>query len=77
MRKDLKHCMNLEYFEYYNLSIFHQKDALFELIAPIVADKIYLKVEWYSRVVFKIAILNGLSKGCHCRVLCPIKTTPI
>ena len=53
MRKDLNHCMNLEYFEYYNVSIFHQKDALFEFIAPIVAEKSYVKVEWYSRHVLQ------------------------
>ena len=52
--------------EAYEMSNMLQKDALFEFLAPIVPEKIKVKVDRSSCNFRKIAILFGLSKECHC-----------
>ena len=52
--------------ESYEVSNLLQKGALFEFLAPIVAEKISFKVDWSSWHFSQIAILFGLNKECHC-----------
>ena len=43
-----------------------QKNALYEFLAPIVAEKLILKSTGLHDIFRKIAILVGLSKECLC-----------
>ena len=52
--------------ESYEVSNLLQKGALFEFLAPIVAEKISSKSTGLHAIFRKIAILFGLSKECHC-----------
>ena len=66
MTKDIHHFLIFLISESYEVSNLLQKGAVFEFLAPIVAENISFKGDWSSCHFSQIAILFGLSKKCHC-----------